>query len=168
MIPEEMSAQLAEVAGKPCWHVGAGGRVGSSFSLALGGKVERDRPLRHAPETDEAKRYQGEFRFLVWCSWRLGNSGAAIASSDQEPDNIAAALEVLRGNVLVEAVAQPPAWDLCLRFRDGCLLSVFCDHLRGDASIEQNWELWHGSRALLVGPGYEWRLHDESPNGSRR
>jgi hypothetical protein len=103
MIPDEMAARLAAVIGKACWHVGAGGRVGSSFSLALGGKVRRD----------------------------------------------------------IEAIVKAPAWDLSLRFGNGCVLSVFCDHLRGDASIEQNWELWQGTRALLVGPGYEWRLHDE-------
>ncbi len=71
------------------------------------------------------------------------------------------ALEVLRGKTLLEATVQPPAWDLCLRFSGGICLSVFCDHLPGDASIEQNWELWHDNEALLVGPGYAWKVHSE-------
>ena len=161
MIPNEILTRLTDVSGSACWHVGAGGAVGSSFSLALGAKVLRERPLRLADESDEFKFYQGAFEFLVWCTWRLEGEAGPVSSGDQEPENIVRALDVLRGKTLLEATVQPRAWDLCLRFSGDVRLLVFCDHLPGDASIEQNWELWHGQEALLVGPGYDWRVYSE-------
>lgn len=162
MVPPEILSRLADVQGKSCWHVGAGGLVGSSFSLALGTKVRRTRPLRNAAETDEAKYFEGEFRFLVWCTWRLEGRDGPLSSSDQESGNIVPGLDNLHGKTLIEATVQPPAWDLCLRFSDDIRLLAFCDHLPGDASIEQNWELWHGNEALLIGPGYAWKVQRES------
>ncbi len=123
--------------------------------------MRRERPLRNADEADESKYFEGEFRFLVWCTWRLEGERGPLSSSDRELEDIARGLEILRGKDLLEATVQPPAWDLCLRFSGDIRLSVFCDHLPGDASIEQNWELWHGQEALLVGPGYDWRVYSE-------
>jgi hypothetical protein len=95
--------------------------VGSSFSLALGAKVRRELPLRNAGEDDESKLFQGEFRFLVWCAWRLESEAAPIASSDQEPETIARALEVLRGKALIEASVSQSA-------RMGSSLALFRRH----------------------------------------
>jgi hypothetical protein len=161
-IPDAISARLNAVVGQRCWHVGAGGLVGSSFSLALGARVRRERPLRNAAEFEEVKLFKGEFRFVIWCSWRLGGDVSPVSSSDQETDKIARSLEALRNQALVGAICHAPAWDLCLQFSGGLRLSVFCDHLAGDASIEQNWELWRGDEALLIGPGYSWRVHRET------
>lgn len=161
MIPDGITSRLATAVGNRCWHVGAGGHVGSSFSLALGERIRRDRPLRHAPESDKSRLFEGEFRFLVWCSWRLEGRDGPVTSSDQEQENLVKGLQLIEGNTLVEAVASPPAWDLCLTFSGALRLVVFCDHLRGDASIEQNWEFWHRGEALLVGPGYEWQVYRE-------
>ena len=160
-VPDAISGRLNALVGQHCWHVGAGGLVGSSFSLALGSRVRRERPLRNAAESEGIKLFQGEFRFLIWCSWRLDGDVSPIASSDQEPENIAQSLEILRNQTLVGTTCHAPAWDLLLGFSGGLRLSVFCDHLAGDASIEQNWELWHGNEALLIGPGYSWRVHKE-------
>jgi hypothetical protein len=160
-VPHEISARLNAVVGQHCWHVGAGGAIGASFSLALGRRVRRERPLRNAAESEKIRLFQGEFRFLIWCSWRLDGDASPIASSDQEPEAIARSLEVLQSQTLVGAVCYAPAWDLCLDFSGGLRLAVFCDHLPGDASIEQNWELWCGNEALLTGPGYAWRVHRE-------
>lgn len=162
MIPDEILTRLAQVRTHVCWHVGAGGSVGSSFSLALGAKVPRERPLRHVTEDGEWKIFEGEFRFLVWCTWRLETSAGPVASSDQQSEHTANALQLLCGTTLLEATVNPPAWDLTLHFSGGARLSIFCDHLRGDASIEQNWELWCGREALLIGPGYEWNVHRET------
>ncbi|WP_437306059.1 hypothetical protein [Sorangium sp. So ce388] len=160
-IPDGLSSRLNAVIGQPCWHVGAGGAVGSSFSLALGARVSRGRPLRNPEESEEIKLFQGEFRFLIWCSWRLDGDASPLASSDQGTESIVQSLGVLCTQTLVGATCYAPAWDLRLDFSAGFRLSVFCDHLPGDASIEQNWELWHGNEALLIGPGYHWRIHQE-------
>ncbi|WP_438006555.1 RHS repeat-associated core domain-containing protein [Sorangium sp. So ce321] len=161
-IPGAISERLNAVVGQRCWHVGAGGLVGSSFSLALGARVPRERPLRNAAECEDIRLFQGEFRFLVWCSWRLDGDVSPVSSSDREAEDIARSLEALRSQTLVGATCHAPAWDLCLVFSAGLRLSVFCDHLPGDASIEQNWELWCGNEALLIGPGYSWRIHMET------
>lgn len=159
-IPSEIRVRLQAIVGQNCWHVVAGGLVGPTFALALGKRVPRPAPLRHV-QSEEFRNNDGEYNLLVWCSWRLDGESEALASSDQEPETIARALAVLVNQTISEATCSAPAWDLRLEFSGGQKLMVFCDHLPGDASIEQNWELWCGAEALLIGPGYSWRIHRE-------
>jgi hypothetical protein len=159
-IPSEIRVRLQSIVGQRCWHVVAGGSAGSTFALALGKRVPRSAPLKHA-RSEEFRNNDGEYNFLVWCSWRLDGELEALASSDQEPETIARALAILVDQTILSLTCSARAWDLCLEFSKGHKLIIFCDHLPEDASIEQNWELWCGGEALLVGPGYSWRVHKE-------
>ena len=161
-VPKEVVDSMKSIVGLACWHVAAGRAVGSSFSLALGGKVKRQRPLTHG-DNEDFRAHQGEFRLLVWSTWRLDAPAAPVASSDQEADRSANALQQLVGASVEKVQCRNRALDLRICFSGDLRLEVFSDHLPGDASIEQNWELWHGDNALLAGPGYEWRFYRGSP-----
>lgn len=154
----KIQRQVDLIQGLECWNVGAGGCVGSSFSLALGKKVRRSRPLKNPTVSDEFREYEGEACLLVWCTWRLGTGEAPIASSDEESDRIAKSLQALVGQKVVRGEVSQPACDMTLTFTNGLRLNVFCDHIPGHPSYSGNWQLHVGGSILLVGPGYDWEM----------
>ena len=92
---------------------------------------------------------------MVWCTWRLDGPDAPIASSDQEPEQIATSLsDALIGERVVSCEAKPPAWDLSVAFSNALVLQVFCDHIPPAPSFNGNWELVIHDTCLAIGPGY--------------
>jgi hypothetical protein len=79
----QIGALVQQLVGLPLWFVNCGGAAGSSFSLALGGKVARASPLKNPSVSQDFREHTGEANLYVWCSWRLV-AGDALASSDQE------------------------------------------------------------------------------------
>ena len=142
-----------------CWYVSAGRGVGSSFDLALGGKVPRAVPLRNPTAPDEFRENEPEASLLVWCTWRLDGRDSPIASSDLSSDAVRDALQVLIGQKVVSVEATPPAWDLSVTFDSGATLRIFCDHIPPDPTIDSNWELRVRGGELAVGSGYKFELN---------
>jgi hypothetical protein len=155
----ELTRWLDLLRGKPCWHVN-GASVYPTLGFQFGGRVRMEKPLPRAPHDSPVRQHQGEFRMIVWSSWRLDGPGGAITSSDQEQENIIAKTAVLTDRTVERADVRAPAWDLLLHFAGGYVLNVFCDHVKGDCSTETNWELWQGDRALIVGPSHEWSIYE--------
>lgn len=139
--------------GLPCWYVN-GGATGNAFSLALGGKVLRDRPLWPDKLDDEFSTHEGQGSLYVWCSWRLDGSSEAIASSDQEPDVFLPSLKSLVGKRVSCVDVKHGACDLSIQFEE-VVLHVFCDHVLPDPSFDGNWEATIGETAVAVGPGFK-------------
>lgn len=144
---------LSCLCGLECWYVNAGGAAGTSFSLAFGRRVPRRVPLNNPAVSEEFRVNEGEANLYVWCAWRLETDDAAIASSDQEADQAAAALERLQGLRVESIEVSGRALDVVLRFST-MLLHVFCDHVDPDPSSEANWELFLEDRAFRAGPGF--------------
>lgn len=163
---DEIRKHLNLVVGMKVWHVGASESTGSSFHLALGNKLLRSVPLRKAREDDEYGEFEGEASILVWCTWRLDGPTSPIASSDESPEVLARALEILIGQEILEVVALPPAGDLCICFSNDLTLRVFCDHIPGDPSFDGNWQVRVRRAVVAAGPGYQWQLSDASSQQS--
>lgn len=155
-LPLDMQNRLHAIEGKTCWHVSAG-NIDFTFNLYFGERVTRDKPLLRNQSITKTQR--GEYELLVWCPWRLGTIGKPLSGSDEKKERIATALRVLEGLKVTQIQCVGPAWDLQIDFDDRIRLWVFAEYLPGDPSIDTNWELWHHDTALLVGPGYEWKLH---------
>jgi len=140
--------------GLPCWYVSSGGKhVGSTFSLALGGKVPRTNPLTNPAHSDEYRKYEGDANLVVWCTWRLDGPDAPESSSDDTEAGVQSALEGLVGSRIVDVVVERPAWDLRLLFSPFHRLQLFCDHVPGEPSFDGNWELHLKEEAFYFGPG---------------
>jgi hypothetical protein len=149
----ELATLVRNLEGLTCWYVSSGGAAGSTFQLALGGKIPRSRPLTNPAHPEEYRRFEGEANLLVWCAWRLDGEDRPLTSWDDSSETVSQELGRLAG-LRVEAVALArPAWDLALRFSGGLHLQLFADHVPGDPSFDGNWEVWLPQVAAFVGPG---------------
>lgn len=148
----------AALIGRRCWYV-YGQSVGTTFQMALGRKVRRERELRNKHHPLEYRRFKGESNLLVWCSWRLEESTGPLASSDNDPLFCERALRRLIGKP-VQSVEISPSWNLQLSFTGGFMLSVFPDHVGPEAIFDGNWELWRPDQAYLIGTGLTCEVID--------
>jgi hypothetical protein len=158
LIPKEISDCLNSIVNLKCWYVNCGKGVGSSFSISLGKKIARKRPLTNLKQSEEYRHYEGEVNLLIWCSWRLDNAEKPITSSDEDVEKIEQGLNILFEKVLLKIEVIPPAWDLVILFSEGYQLRIFCDHLPGGSSYDGNWDLKVGEKILFAGPGIEWGI----------
>lgn len=149
----DLLSLLHSIRGLPCWYVSTGGAAGSTFQLALGGKVLRQVPLRNAAHPEEYRKFEGEVSLLVWCAWRLDSVDAPLTSWDDAEAGVANGLGKLVGRVVESAEAAPPAWDLTVRFSGDLTLHLFCDHVPGDPSFDGNYDLRRDDVIVAVGPG---------------
>ncbi len=108
---ENVATMLQQLVGKPVWFANAGGGAGSSFSLSLGRKLPRSKPLQNESVSDEFRTLEGEATLYVWCSWRLEGKDS-VASSDGDPEAVLAATQSLVGR----SVDAAQATGRCLTF----------------------------------------------------
>jgi hypothetical protein len=150
----EISAALL---GKRCWYAYVG--VGCTFSMDLGRRLLRDRPLTHRQHPPEYRKYEGESSLLVWCSWRVESARGPLASSDNEFDLCQEAIRRLIGRS-VEDVRIEPGWSLRLALSSGLVVSVFADHVGPKAIFDGNWELWRPEQAYVIGTDLTCQILD--------
>lgn len=154
-IATDIAIQLRSyLIGMPCWYVACGGKhVGSTFSLALGGKILRQAPLMNPSHPEDYRKYEGEANLVVWCTWRLDGPDAPETSSDDTDAAIQSVLQRLTGSRIVDVIIERPAWDLRILFSPFHRLQVFCDHVPGEPSCDGNWELHMKEQSFYFGPG---------------
>jgi hypothetical protein len=139
----EVNRSLKRLEGLSCWYAATGGG-GSSFSLAFGKRVKRDKPLKNHALPKYYRTHEGEFALLVWCSWRLSRDGKVAATSDDchNDESLVAALLKLRGARVERVRFDRDFGDLRFDFSSGRRLDVFCDHGELEPSFDANWELF--------------------------
>jgi len=140
---------VAALRDKQCWNVACGGSVGSTFQLALGGKVPRERLLKNPTVSSDYRRFEGEVGLLVWCVWRLVGSKGPLTSWDDDSPHRDERLRRLSGRTIVD-VTIPYNWLLQIEFSGGLVLTVFPDHVGENASFDSNWEVWTPERLFSV------------------
>ena len=152
---------LSEMLNEPCWHIsGGGGSTWPSFVLVMGQKVPRERALRNEHQPQDFRENNGSVELLVWCTWRLELADGRLGSSDGGRSS-QEALKVLIGKTVAEVEYQEPTHDLVVKFNNGSILRVFCDHVHPEeCSIAENWELTTPSMITIAGPGKEIKFED--------
>jgi hypothetical protein len=145
---------------KECWYVDIGGFAAHTFSLHLGRRFKRPSPVGR-DLTAEIALYDGEVNIYVWCAWRLDGPTAPLSSWDDTELSIVEALQRLKGETILEATINTPAWDLDVVFSNALTLRVFCDHVPGQPSYSGNWDIRFGGKLVAFGPGAEYRVQDE-------
>lgn len=150
----EVQAEVIQaLTGKPCWYASCGGAVGSTFELTFGAKIPRRDVVQNDLHSEEFRRFEGESNLFVWCSWRLDDSTRPLSSSDDTKEHINDALNRVVGTVVTDVRIEMPGWDLHVGFSNGLTLRVFCDHLPGDPTFSDNWELCLRDKYIVVGLG---------------
>ena len=151
-VHKKAAVLLRSVIGEKCWHVSTGNATLPSFSMALGEKIPRERPLRYRDGTSFAE-YTGRVSFYVWCTWRFQKGNRVLVSSDDDNEEIVKALQRLVGDKIAGIEIAPPAWDVVVNFTSGKRLCVFCDHTQVSPSYQGNWNATVGAKRIDVGPG---------------
>jgi len=136
-----------------CWHVSVGGCTLPTFSLAIGAKIKRDKPLKNQAQPEVFRNYRPEISFLIWCAWRLHHGDSVLVTHKGDEDEIVGNLRLLVGNSLTEIGVAPPAWDLMLNFTEGFKLAIFCDHAGKKPVFDGNWQARVKGVEVNAGPG---------------
>ena len=156
-IPEELGRIISSLKGLECWYVSFGGAAGSTFQLALGGKVRRPVRLKNPAHSDEFRQFEGQVGLFVWCAWRLDSTVGPVTSWDDTNESAEAGLEKLIGTRIDTVEVVPPAWDMNIEFSNSLCLRVFCDHVPGEPSFDGNWDVRTQDMSIAVGPGTQCR-----------
>jgi hypothetical protein len=168
IMEERKANEIASVLlGAKCWNVGCGGCVGYTFQLALGLKIQRERPLKNPTISSEYRHFDGEFGLMVWCSWRLETARGPVTSSDDETPQMEIGLRRLAGKT-ISKVSILDGWFLRIEFSNGWVLSVFPDHVGPNASFDGNWEVWTSDRLYAVTTNLTCEVERRSVRGRVR
>ncbi len=154
---QKLNAQISTVLKpflhKACWHVSVGGCTLPTFSLALGEKFKRARPLKNPAQPSVFRKYEPEISMFVWCAWRLDCGNSIIASDDASAGEITHGLKQIIGKSATSIRPTSPAWDLVIDFEKNLRLTVFCNHTGKKPSFKGNWQAKVGQAKVFAGPG---------------
>lgn len=125
-----MQLAVAELVSKKCWASVAGEGTGSTFTISLGKKIARKRPLKNQFLSEVSKLYDGEYSMYVqFASWRLDGAQRVICTSTDSNHNdgvMVHGLSKIVGRTVLCASLTKPGCDLILDFDRGYRLTVFC------------------------------------------
>ena len=125
-----MEDAVKELLSKECWATVAGEGVGSTFSVKLGKKIARSRPIKNRFLSEDARLYDAEYSLYVqFASWRLDDSRSVICTSTDSNHNdgvMVQGLSKLIGCTVSRVLLTKPGCDLVLDFDRGYRLTVFC------------------------------------------
>ena len=149
---------IKKLIGKPCWDVGCGKGVGSSFGLYLGRKIKRKREIRSVTRPWMSIKHDPEFHVLVWCLWRLSKNGRLVVTSDDCENHYkwCKYLRRLTGHKITKMMILNPFFDLQITFTRSYQLDIFCDHGTKEPSIDTNWEVFSPNDLLFGVYPKEW------------
>jgi len=157
-IDKTLSRLTDNLLDKKCWYVSCGGSAGPTFSLAVGNKIPRVKPLANKNHSEDFRFYEGEIAIYVWCTWRLEGKDGPLSSSDDSDKRISKALSQLIGEEILRFEIERPCWDLTIRFSGNKVLRVFCDHVSDNASFDGNWEVCWRQKCHFFGPGIRYKM----------
>lgn len=150
---------LSRLKGKQCWATLGGGAAGSVYALLIGQKLPRVQPIGNDMLNVDAQNFDGEYRLMIKCAWRLDEPNSPIVSwlGPVEPEGlIVKSMERLEGTQIVDARAKPPAWDLVLDFSNDLRLTVFCSKTSA-VEFNDNWHLFVNRKPVgAVQPAGGW------------
>lgn len=151
---EQVRALVQGVIGKECWSIMASERTDFVIVLELGEKVRRELRLANPRLSFLQRTHEGEYSFLVECTWRLDGPGG-VAVSCWDPNGLGGTmmggLSELEGRRVTGVAVDHAGLDLTLTFEEGWVLRCLSTetdlkHKRG------NWSFWAPEGLVSVGP----------------
>jgi len=147
---EEIKSHLNCLVGEKCWR--ATNTVTGTLELYFGGALATK--VRLVPDQ---YRFIGQYRILIWCTWRLDDKNDAICSSTSDDEQIAHVWYQHEGESVESVVLLPPVWDLVITFSSGKKLTVFCDNVQEPSSLTNRDFGINGAASYYVGRGQSIR-----------
>ena len=130
----EMNSQLQsclnELLQKECWSIVAGKGTGSIFTLGLGDRIHRKRPIENLHLLKEQRENDSEYGLMVYSSWKLKGENETICDSDSDNSNdgsMVNGLGQLKGKRIKEAKFDGFNQGLLLLFDENYRLQIACD-----------------------------------------
>jgi hypothetical protein len=151
--------------GLECWGCVAGTGTGSMFTLELGEKFPRDRPVQNPHLAAVVREHEAEFcLFVKDTPWRVQSVTEVVATwldANAKDGPMVAALDRLAGARVVAAELDEPARDLKLSFDNGLTLVVFPDGSPSESENDDDYTLFtrHWSFSVRDGGRVEVEKH---------
>ena len=126
---ESLENVLKKVVGLSIWDFRISESTGSIISFECGNKC--------LLENNEDRQFEGNYSFMVYCSWKICKNNKLIGSWKDEIEalnNIFTSME----NAKIKQIVLTEVFDLKISLSDGCDLYVFCD-LGEMADFDCNW-----------------------------
>lgn len=127
---EKLEVAVKNLHGRECWALIAGEGTGSAFSMKMGEKIPRKRPLQNPFLSADAKIFDGEYCLYVqFSSWRLDDVERVICTSTDSNENdgvMVQGLSRLVGCRISGVSLTKPGCDLIIDLDRGYRLTVFC------------------------------------------
>ena len=145
--------------GRRCWGVAAGAKTGSMFSLHLGEKVRRKRPLDNPALLDPLRTHEGEVILFVECRWSLTYKKKRLctsASNNHADGEMVVGLRRLVGARVTNLTLSIPSNDLALHLTKDLTLSISARLGRTGGS--DNYSLATPLGDYIVGPDLHVRF----------
>jgi hypothetical protein len=153
-LPERVLEALKEVGGQPCWSAMASHRTDYVVVLDCGAKHRRSMRLANPRLSFLQRTYEGEFSFLIECTWRIDGPRGVVAScfDSNEPGGLMLkALAEIEGRTIEEARFENAGCDLTIRFEGG--FELRCLSTETDPRRRRNnWSYWSPRGLVTVGP----------------
>lgn len=146
-----MNEVVDDLVGRKCWSVVAG--VGSILSLGFGKKILRAKPLANTQLKDDVRKYDAEFKMMIYCSWRLSDPGGVLCGWRDSNDNnqvVLDCLSSLEGMNVMAVKLDSLTLDLSILFEKNISLSIFCDQT-SDFDSDENYTVSRGEFSCTAG-----------------
>lgn len=122
---------IRSIVGKECWAVCAGPGTGSHFTMEIGKKIPRARPIRNRFPSEVARKYAGEFGlFFEACAWRVEGNGGILCTSKSDNrfgGEMLYGLHQIIGRRILRVKIEKTGFDLTVEFERGLFLRSFSD-----------------------------------------
>lgn len=167
-LAERVLDVLKDVRGQLCWSAIASHRTDYVVVLDCGAKQRRSMRLANPRLSFLQRTYEGEFSFLIECTWRIDGPAGVVAScfDSNDPGGLMLrALAELEGRTIEDARIEHMGCDLNLDLEGGYQLRCLSTETdpRGKRN---NWSFWSPRGLVTVGPRGVLKI--ESPAEAER
>lgn len=136
---------LRHLSGLKIWDVRASDITGSIFSFEIGAVNE----VVNNPDRSS----EGEFSFMVYCSWRLEDKNYIITTWRDSSEQLIESLRNINEDH-IDNINLSPKLDIEFSFVSGKKLIVFCD-FSNSSNSSTNWFLRRGMRYYSANNKFE-------------
>jgi len=142
------------ICNQDCWGVAIGEGTGSSFSLQIGKRLKRSRPLTNPHINQAQKDYYSYYGLQIGgAAWRLTCDKDMLVSWEDDNSNggpMVRTMKKLVGLDVIKVDLDEIFYDLSICFSNNYKLNVFCDQ---SICLLENYSISIDKLYLSIGPG---------------
>jgi len=124
-LKKRFKRELSQLIGKECWGIVTS--AGSHISFDFGEKIPREKPLDNKYLSEDVRKFESEYSFLIFCVWRVDYEQSVAFGAWTENEIVEKDVKKFLGQRVIDIELSLPAYDLVITFSEGLKLKIFCD-----------------------------------------